>query len=270
MRSPFSGLIPAIVSVLAVLLAGPSPVAAQTTEGAFDPRDFSGIYIRRGGDRGFPVENMPTLTPEGAERLSQNKSPGRSRHPLVQNVDLPELSNDPAFTCNPKGIPRIILDTAHDFHEVVMLPDRMLQLWQEERRPRMIWIDGRELPSGESLDDLGPKWMGHSVGEWEGDTLVVNTVGLDTRAWLDSFGFVKSADARIEERYSHPDADTIELQVTLYDPTYYAGPWVTDVKIWKKEARENVTFFGWYGLFSGLGELICAPANASPVSPRGG
>ena len=75
---------------------------------------------------------------------------------------------------------------------------------------------------------------------------------------------MKSSEARIEERYRRPDADTIELRMTLYDPRYYTGPWVTDVKISKKEPRENVTYFGWYGLFSGLGELICAPLNANP------
>ena len=126
MRNRFIGLLPVMASVLFLALTAPTEATPQAGESEYDPRDFSGIYIRRGGDRGFPVEHMPSLTPEGEERLSQNISPGRSRHPLVRNVEDPELSNDPAFSCNPKGFPRIVLDTAHDFHEVVMLPDRML------------------------------------------------------------------------------------------------------------------------------------------------
>ena len=131
-------------------------------------------------------------------------------------------------------------------------------------------MDGRALPTGENLDNLGPAWFGHSVGQWEGDTLVVNTVGLDERACLDLFGNPKSFEARVEERYRRVDPETVELTLTLYDPKLYTAPWVSDKKTFKKEARENVTYFGWYGLFSGVGELICAPMNANRVNKRGG
>ena len=132
----------------------------------------------------------------------------------------------------------------------------MLQLWQEERRPREIWLDGRKVPTGEDLDNLGPAWYGHSVGHWEGDTMIVETVGLDDRAWIDLFGFPKSSEARVVERYKRVDADTMTIQLTLYDPKYYTAPWESDVKTWKKQPRDKVTFFGWYGLFSGVGLLI--------------
>ncbi len=251
----------------AVTGAEPEQVA-----GEFDPRDFSGIYIRRGGNRGFgPPASMPPLTAE-AEAVMRMRipSPGYNRHPLSREIDDQALSNDPTFACNPKGFPRILLDTAHDFHEVMMLPDRVLQVWQEARAMREFWLDGRELPSGEDLENLGPAWYGHSVGEWEGDTLVVNTVGFDDREWLDQYGFPISFEARIEERYNKVDAETIELGLTLYDPAHYSRPWVSDTKMWKKEPRENVTWFGWYGLFSGLGELLCAPQNSNALNPRGG
>jgi hypothetical protein len=201
--------------------------------------------------------------------MKQN-SPGRSRSPNAPAPASPSESNDPAFSCNPKGFPRLILDTAHDFHEVLITKDRILQLWQEERRPREIWMDGRTVPSGENLDNLGPAWYGHSVGRWEGDTLVVTTVGMDDRAWVDMFGFPKSEGARIEERYKRVDAETIQVTMTLFDPMYYTAPWVSDTKTWKKQPRDKATFFGWYGLFSGVGELICAPMNANAVNKRGG
>jgi hypothetical protein len=173
--------------------------------------------------------------------------------------------------CNPKGWPRLLVDTAHDFHEVIQTKDgRILQLWQEERRPREIWVDGRKVPTGEDLDNLGPAWYGHSVGHWEGDTLVVETVGLDDRAWIDLFGYPKSPDARVVERYKRVDAETMTVQLTLHDPTYYTAPWESDIKTWKKQPRDKATFFGWYGLFSGVGELICAPMNANGVNKYGG
>lgn len=243
--------------------------AAPAAQQKFDPRDLTGIWLRSGGDRSLSPK-APPLTPDGEARMAKHV-PARSRNPRTPSTTNPAESNDPAFACNPKGFPRILVDTAHDFHEVIdTRRGRLLQLWQEERRPREIWLDGRLVPSGENLDNLGPSWYGHSVGRWEGNTLVVVTVGLDDRAWIDVFGYPKSADARIEERYRRVDADTLEVRLTLFDPRYYTKPWESDAKIFKKQPREKVTFGGWYGLFSGLGELICAPMNANPVSKRGG
>ena len=68
-------------------------------------------------------------------------------------------------------------------------------------------------------------------------------------------------DARIEERYRRVEADTIELQMTLYDLSIYTEPWVSDTKIFRREPRENYTFFGWYGFSGGIMEGICAPLD---------
>ena len=237
----------------------------------FDPHDFSGIWIRRGGSRAFSPRNTnPALTKAGEDVIKTRiPTPGYNWHPLTKKIDDPKDTNDPTFACNPKGFPRIVLDTAHDYNEIVVLPDRMYQIWQEARVPREWWLDGRPVPTPEQLDSLGPTWYGHSVAHWEGYTLVVVTVGLDDRAWLDQYGFPKSLHAKIEERYKMTDPNTLTLQLTLTDPEMYTTPWVSDVKTWKKEPRKNVTWFGWYGLSSGLGELICAPMNANPYVSAG-
>jgi hypothetical protein len=269
MRTRFVILI-LVLSVLSFTLAaigqagrpGTAASAVDVNGKSFNPRDFSGIWKRSAGDPGFsPPANIPPLTPAGEAVIKTSTIVGRTRHPLLKSVNDPKASNDPVLACNPKGFPRLIVDRAHDFHEVVMLPDRMLQLWQEERRPREIWIDGRVVPSPENLENLGPAWYGHSVGVWEGDTLVVTAVGMDERAWVDSFGFPKSFGALVQERYRLADPNTLELQLTLHDPEYYTRDWVSDVKVWKKEPRRNMTNLGWYGLFSGATELICAPIN---------
>ena len=237
----------------------------------FDPHDLSGIWIRRGGNRAFgPPNSWPPLTKAGEDAIKTRiPSPAYSRYPLVKKIDDPKETNDPTYACNPKGFPRILLDTAHDYNELVTTPDRIFQLWQEARALREIWRDGRPVPSSEQLEALGPTWYGHSVGHWEGDTLVVVTAGLDERAWLDQYAFPKSFHAKIEERYKLRDPNTLTLQLTLTDPEMYTKPWVSDVKIWRKESRKNVTWYGWYGLFSGLGELICAPMNANPFVSAG-
>ena len=273
MRHRFTNVIPALLlclSCAAPASAGQAPDAnAGTDSSQFDPRDLSGIWLRDSGDRSIS-RNAPPLTPEGQARMALHVTAGRSRSPLAPVAASPELSNDPTLSCNPRGFPRLLVDTAHDVHEVIQLDGRLLQLWQEERRPREIWMDGRAVPSGDNLVDIGPSWYGHSVGEWQGDTLVVQTVGLDDRAWVDLYGYPKSIDARVEERYRRVDADTLEIELTLAAPQIYTTPWVSDTKTWKKQPRDKMTFFGWYGLFSGAGELICAPMNANPVNQRGG
>ena len=133
----------------------------------------------------------------------------------------------------------------------------MLQLLQQERTLRELWMDGREIPSPENMDNIGPSWYGHSVAKWEEDELIVDTAGMDDRAWLDHNGNVKSFEARVQERYRRIDENTIELQMTLYDPTSYTAPWTSVTKIFKRESSERLTFFGWYGMFSGVADLVC-------------
>jgi hypothetical protein len=201
--------------------------------------------------------------------------PSRTYLPeIVKAVADPTESNYPALDCNPKGFPAMVVDDNHDHHEVIQLPTRILQLWQEERMPREIWLDGRAVPTGKNYSNLGPSWMGMSVGHWEGNTLVVETVGIDDRAWLDTYAFPKSEQARFIERYTRTDVETLELEMILYDPLFYTEPWISDIKTWRKEARNSraVNNFGWYGLFSGLTDLLCAPMNGggTPSNPRGG
>ena len=199
--------------------------------------------------------NVPPMTPEGMAEFSEHI-------PTGSNPDRPSLSNDPAHTCNPFGFPRILIGLNPEPIEFINSDERLIQVFQWEHRMRYLWLDGRELPSGENLDNLGPAWYGHSVGEWQGDTLVVNTVGLDERAWINARpGYPKSSEARIEERYRLVSPDVIELQMTLYDPKYYTAPWVGDTKTIRRLTREDSTYFGWFGLFAGISEGICAPMD---------
>ncbi len=66
---------------------------------------------------------------------------------------------------------------------------------------------------------------------------------------------------RIEERYRRVDSDTVEVELTLYDPLNYTAPWPGAPKTFQRESPENYTFYGWPGLFSGVTESICAPMD---------
>lgn len=213
----------------------------------FDPRDLSGIWMLTRNDHSLGTP-APPLTPAGAAAKA-------GRIPDRNGV----IGNAPWYTCNPMGFPRLLNDD--EPMELITLPTRTLQLFQWEHRTRVLWTDGRALPAGENLENLGPAWYGHSVGRWQGSTLVVNTVGLDERAWLDNAGNPKSFHARIEETWRRVDSNTLEMQLTLYDPEYYTAPYVGSKKTYKRIPNDRITYFGWSGLFAGVTEGICAPMN---------
>ena len=85
--------------------------------------------------------------------------------------------------------------------------------------PRQIYTDGRSLPKNPD-----PTWTGYSVGSWQNDTLVVETVGITSRAWLDIFGHPRSDGMRITERYRRRDVGHMDLEISFEDPTYYTRP----------------------------------------------
>jgi hypothetical protein len=87
---------------------------------------------------------------------------------------------------------------------------------------RQIFLDGRTHPK-----DLNPTWLGHSVGRWEGDTLVVDTVGMNDRTWLDQEGSPHTDQIHVIERYSRPDLGHLKLELTVEDSGALNKPWKT-------------------------------------------
>ena len=129
--------------------------------------------------------------------------------------------NDPLSTlADPAGFPRNLLYELLPV-QVVHTPNSVLMLYMFEKRWRVIWTDGRALPTNPD-----PRWYGYSVGRWIDDsTFVVDSVGTDERTWLDNAGNPHSANLRVEERYHRTSANTLELTVTLTDPEIYTKPW---------------------------------------------
>jgi hypothetical protein len=84
---------------------------------------------------------------------------------------------------------------------------------------RVVYMDGRPHP-----DDMIPSWLGHSIGRWEGDTLVVDTVGFNDRFWFDRRGTPHTEQLHIVERYSRPNWGTLVNDVTLEDPGALSHP----------------------------------------------
>src|SRR5688572_4433069 len=187
--------------------AAPAPVPPSVPH---DPKDLNGVWARQ--SRILTMSNeTPPMTAWGKTKFDAAK-------PVYGPRAVPGgLGIDPVMTCDPLGMPRnLFLEVSIYPMEMLQTPKRVLQFFEWAHLWREIWTDGRPLPK-----DPDPRWMGYSVGRWEGDTFVVNSLGFDERTWLDHFGNPISDQAKFEERYRRIDRDTLELTMTLDDPKAY-------------------------------------------------
>ena len=203
----------------------------------FDPHDLSGhwnrtsrfqtfsnVYSGQGSAQG--TAEAP-LTSAGKVKFEANK-PGYGPRAVP-----PAIGNDPMGTCDPLGIPRLLnteVISPHQTMEIVQVPGRMIQFFEWHHDWREVFADGRTLPAA---DQVEPSWNGTSVGHWDADVFVVESVGFDERTWLDKFGYPHSESMRLQERYRRVNNDTLELAMTLTDPEMYTHPWVSDTKTFR-------------------------------------
>jgi hypothetical protein len=125
--------------------------------------------------------------------------------------------DDPISHCHPVGVPAI--DTVPLPYKIIQMPGLTVILYEGDTTFRQIFTDGRTLPQNPM-----PSWMGYSVGRWEGETLVVDTVGLNDRSWLDRVGHPHSEGLHVIERFRRRDFGHMEIQVTIDDPQSYTAP----------------------------------------------
>jgi hypothetical protein len=101
-------------------------------------------------------------------------------------------------------------------YKIIQTPLIIVILYEENNIFRQIFLDGRPLPK-----DADPRWMGYSVGRWEGDTLVVDSGGFRDGGWLDRMGHPHSSDLHLIERFRRRDVGHLEIDVTIDDPKTY-------------------------------------------------
>lgn len=200
----------------------PGPAPKRDLSGTWLPADGAGAGIQPMGPKEMPYDGKPEHDPPysalGLKTLKEHK-------PLYGFASvLPSLNNDPRGKCDPMGFPRA------DFYQlrhtqIMQDAHKIAILYQFDKRWRIIWTDGRELPKEVPV----PRYYGYSVGKWVDDyTLVVQTVGLigDEKVWLDEAGRPASEQMRVEEVFHRVNNDRIELTVTVDDPKMYTKPWV--------------------------------------------
>ncbi len=118
--------------------------------------------------------------------------------------------------CLPVSLP--MTDMFPTPKRIVQTPAILVVLYEGDL-PRQIHMDGRKLPSNPN-----PSWVGYSVGHWDGDALVIDTVGFTPRAPLDAFGHPRSEAMHLRERWRRRDFGHLEIEATIEDPQYYSKP----------------------------------------------
>jgi hypothetical protein len=186
-----------------------SALTPRTTDGK---PDLAGIWQagRAGpaGQYGYDydvTQNLPVsgLTPWARTLRQQRVQDFRKDSPLAH--------------CLPVSVP--FLDF-RGLSRIVQTPGLIVILHESPNSPhRTIFMDGRELPK-----DPNPTWLGYSVGHWEADTLVVNSVGFNDKGWLDVGGNPQTESLQLTERFRRPDFGHLELEVTFDDPKAFTAP----------------------------------------------
>jgi len=215
-------------------LVAQSPSAAQKkaqspssqAKSAAHSHDLTGVWDTQ-NPRGFlpntaafPGE-APPLTPWGQQQFEATR-PAYGPRAVMDSTDPVNPTKLGAHGCYPPGVPRIYLHPVP--MEIIQIPGRVFLRFEFDHLLREIWTDGRGHPS-----DWNPTYMGHSIGKWDGDTFVVDTIGFNDKTWLDRLGHRHSEELHVIERFRRVDHDTLQDNITMTDPKTFAKPWNTHV-----------------------------------------
>jgi hypothetical protein len=241
------------------------PSEAARTQDAPAPlsHDLSGVWMQYpdGDVPGVPGMNAvsnktrPPLTAWGKAKFDAAK-------PLVGPRAIPGVENNPELRCEPDGPPKL-LNLPNPF-EIIQIPDRVLMFFELGHIWRTVWTDGRPLPK-----DPDPTYLGFSVGKWEGDTFVVDSIGFNDKLWDDSYGNPRSDATHLTERYRRLNHDTLELQIIIDDPKSYTKTWVSPPKLHKLEPGWEIA--EWFCVLDedkAYDEVVRKPAGVAPASNK--
>ena len=143
-----------------------------------------------------------------------------------------QVAYDPQGFCLPPGGPRAFgtpypAEFIQDDDRIIVIFEGGGHVWRE------IHMDGREHP-----ENLNPTYFGHSVGRWEGDTLVVDTVGFNEKTWIDFGGRMHTDQLHTVEYFTRPYKEVLHYRAVIDDPGAYSEPWEVEWDIPWSEGQE--------------------------------
>jgi hypothetical protein len=206
-------------------VTGPSKPAPRTANGKIILGPLpgeSGVWLppNAGSDRLVALDTDAPVTT--VTKISVSQVPFQ---PWARGVYEDRVLNqlEPHTRCKPSGGPRQLL-TPYGV-EFVDLPELQRIYIVDLGGPhtlRIIYMDGRSHPK-----DLVPTYYGHSVGRWDGDTLIIDTIGFNERFWMDRVGLPHTEKLHMTERITRIDFDNLRYEVTVDDPGAYTDIWTS-------------------------------------------
>lgn len=213
-------------------------------EPAAPTADLSGLWIRLRDPSHSSInldfgKAISPMTPWAEAKFKAANSVYRSSSPST-------VLSDPIFSCYPPGLPRIYL--LNFPVQIVQVPGQVIMLFEFDHFVRRIYTDGRPHDK-----DAGALWMGDSIGKWEGDTLVADTVSFNDKTTLDREGYPHSDAMHLVERIRRVDHDSLVIDLTVEDPKAYTKSWAAklnfqlrpDWKIMEHVCEDNAGFIGF-------------------------
>lgn len=201
--------------------------------------DWNGIWTLDFPKRGDAPPEQPSLTPSAAAELKVlEDEEAKNEEPPTESAN-----------CVPPGMPQIMFQP-YDV-EFLFTPGRVTIIQEAYMQVRRVFTDGRSHPA-----DLDPTFNGHSIGHWEGDTLVIDTVGLGHRTPLGFNRLNHGPNLHIVERIRLTSPDALEDRMTLTDPDMLAKPWHTVHTFTRHRDLDQL-------------EFICEENNRNPIDKTG-
>jgi len=130
----------------------------------------------------------------------------------------------PSGRCLPHGVPDAMMVRSGPF-KIAQTPGVVFILYEEFNHYRQVFTDGRGLPK-----ITNPAWFGYSVGKWEGDMFVADTIGFNDKSWLDDPGHPHTEALRVTEKFTRRDFGHLEIQITIDDQKAYTRPWTVNAR----------------------------------------
>ncbi len=243
------------VAVVALVAATPRPSAAQTAAAPTQALpDWSGVWNPHELNIFDPTAPRQLQNKKNSSAADMREFPPynvewEAKYQKLLADNLAGKPTDPTAGCVPGGMPRI-MTTPYPF-EIVIQPNRVLILHEVSSQVRRIWTDGRPHPA-----DLDPTYMGHSIGHWEADTLVVDTVGMRGDTVFDVTAAPHSDKIHVIERIRRLSPTTLEDQFVVEDPVAFTRPWRV-VRTYDLKPDWQIT------------EYVCEENNRNPINADG-
>ena len=234
---------------------GQPDLAAPTPRTPWDTPDLSGLWnnvrVRPAGAAGLPAPvngpaQPPTPPPSSGPpvatfaNIAAGMKDGAPLLPwaadLIKQRRASNSKDNPDARCLPMGLMQF--NTHSQPRKIIQTPNLIVIIYEPNSGLRQIFLDGRPLPGPEA----DPWWYGYSVGHWEGDELVVETVRMKDLQWLDIWGTPLTEDGKIIERFRRTDFGTLEIDATIVDPKTYTEPWTVRVNQRLMPGEELIEF----------------------------